>query len=371
MPQLFWLYPLLGLSFLLSGSFFSNVAQRAGSADVPPSTVSGKNRGSSSSSTQHRSSLLSRTLIIAVYLLISAVLSRIPFIGPPLSFLYLSIISSYYTWEYRFMASFGLHALRDRVRYLEERWVYFLGFGMPSTILSTFIFSSQTLNLTIWSLTFPLFLLMAAHSDPLPFDAAKPAKSHDLPGQEVSRGTTKYAMANLNPEARLPEWWPARVPVLYLAVLVDDVLSGFIGSFMRTSSSSGPKKSAEGYSSSYPSQTYNGAAYPSSYNHANGDAYSQRRDAYNKTNPLQSGFGIVTSAPQPVGRQPTTGFARQADTYFGNLASGKQTSSGGGPTSPRLDSGWGVGNAAGVAVRREMQSGADGVQNRKRTGANS
>ena len=205
---------------------------------------------------------------------------------------------------------------------------------------------------------------MAAHSDPLPFDAAKPAKSHDLPGQEISKGTTKFAQQNLNPEASLPSWWPTRLPVLYLAVALDDLVSGFMGSFMRTSS--GPKKSAEGYSSYGTPPAYNGMAHPS---YGGGDAYSQRRDAYPRNNPLQSGFGIVTSAPQPNNSKGTTGFARQADTYFGNLASGKSggsTGPGQSPTSPRLDAGYGIGTAAGVAVRPQLPNASEGMQSRRR-----
>ena len=328
------------------------MAARAGPSDIP----STKPRSSSSSSSP-KSSFLARALVVGVYLVTCAALSSIPYLGKPLSFVYMSAVAAYYTFEYRFISFYGLHSLGERVRYLESRWPYFVGFGIPSTILSSWLTSSQTLNLAIWSLTFPLFLLMAAHSDPLPFDPLKPAKSHDLPGQEISKGTTKFASTHLNPEASLPNWWPKRIPVLYLAVLLDDLVSGFVGSFMRSSSSSGPKKSAEGYGSS-------NSGYPSavSAGHPQNDAYAARRDAYSRSN--QPGFGIGNPAPPPP-LNASSGFARQADTYFGNLASGKHHAPSA-PQPPRPDS-YGVGVAGGVAVRREM-NGTDSMQSRRRQG---
>ena len=329
-----------------------------------------------------RSSLLSRSLIILVYLFLSAVLSRIPIVGRVISFLYLSLISSYYCFEYRFLSQ-SLSTLRSRVSFLETRWVYFLGFGIPPTLLSSSLFKSATLNLAIWSLLFPLFLLMAASSDPLPYDPIKPAKSHDLPGQELSKGTTPFASLNLNPEARLPDAWPTRVPVLYLAVLLDDLVSGFLATFLR-SSSSGPKKSAEGYGGGTGGGTY-GSSSSSGYDSTNigpSTAYAQRRDAYNLYRPsggnqpvppppssLQAGFGNVTSAP-PLssytkpggGGVGASGFARQADSYFAST-----------PSSPsKRQDAYGVGKAGGVAVRRENLYGdAGGVQSRRRQGGSS
>jgi len=226
---------------------------------------------------------------------------------------------------------------------------------------------------------------MAASSDPLPFDPLKPAKSHDLPGHEEdanNRGTTRFARVNLNPEARLPEWWPVRLPVLYMAVYLDDLVSGFMGSFMRSSSSSsGNKKSAEGPSAMSSQPQYGGFS---------NDAYAARRDAYSNNirqsasgssaNPnahLQSGFGHVTSAP---GANVTNGgFARQADTYFGGAGAAKtqygKTAAGPPPlrrnasSSANAGNGYGVGKAAGVNLRGAAMEGNEnsgGVQSRRR-----
>lgn len=325
-----------------------------------------------------RSSLVSRSLIILVYLGFSAVLSRIPYIGRPLSFLYLSLISAYYCFEYRFISFYNLSSLRSRVEFLESRWVYFVGFGIPPTLLSSsaIIGNSTTLALTVWSLLFPLFLLTAAYSDPLPYDPTKPAKSHDLPGQEVSRGTSAFAAKHLNPEARLPSWFPIRIPVLTLAVLLDDLVSGFISSFSRTYSA-GPKKSAETYTGA--STPYGTAAYGSS----NNSAYAARRDAFTSRTGTQPGklASQPLSAAQNAVANSISGFARQADSYFGGAGASAGASSGpsmfgnntsGAPPAAqnRNRDTYGVGVAGGVATRREMPDGnTAGVQSRKRGGA--
>jgi hypothetical protein len=322
-----------------------------------------------------RSSLISRSLIILVYLAFSAVLSRVPYIGRPLSFLYLSLISAYYCFEYRFISFYNLTSLRSRVEFLESRWVYFIGFGIPPTLLSSsaIIGNSTTLGLTIWSLLFPLFLLTAAYSDPLPYDPVKPAKSHDLPGQELSKGTSSFAAKNLNPEARLPEWFPIRIPVLTLAVLLDDLVTGFVSSFSRTYSA-GPKKSAE---------TYTGASTPygtAAYGAANNSAYAARRDAFTSRTGGQPGQPLASqplSAAHNAIANSVSGFARQADNYFGGAASGGSSGPKFGNTAPPPQNSsrpprdtYGVGLAGGVATRREMPDGnSAGVQSRKRGGA--
>ena len=227
---------------------------------------------------------------------------------------------------------------------------------------------------------------MAAHSDPLPYDPTRPAKAHDLPGQESSdnRGTTKFAARNLNPEARLPEWWPNRIFVLYGAVLLDDLVSGFMRSFLR---SGGAKKSAEGYTG--PSASgyggsgaggvqYGAAAYGGPGGAAN-TAYAQRRDAFASRNPggATSNFGIPSGSTYSNAASAVAnaagGFARQADQYFGNLANGNTGSGGAGsggiykPPAPKRErsENYGVGLAGGVATRREGIE-ASGVSSRRR-----
>jgi len=52
-----------------------------------------------------------------------------------------------YIWQARGMS------LSARVRYLEERWAYFLLFGMPSTALC--LLGNSLANAALFGLTFP------------------------------------------------------------------------------------------------------------------------------------------------------------------------------------------------------------------------
>lgn len=162
--------------------------------------------------------------------------------------------------------------------------------------------------------------------------------------------------------------------MLTLAVLLDDLVSGFVSSFSRTYSA-GPKKSAE---------TYTGASTPygtAAYGAANNSAYAARRDAFASRTGSQPGklASQPLSAAQNAVANSISGFARQADNYFGGAASGGTPGSNFGNNTPSLgqqsgnraprDS-YGVGLAGGVATRREMPDGsAGGVQSRKRGGA--
>lgn len=220
---------------------------------------------------------------------------------------------------------------------------------------------------------------MASTADPLPFDSTKPAKSHDLPGHEDvsssgTKGTTSFASKYLNPEAKLPEWWPRRIYVLQGAVLLDDLVTGFLSSFFRnSSSSSGPKKSAEG------NYGPNGAV---------PDAYAQRRDMY------QRGFSNIAQAPQPsayggVAGGGAMGFARPAGTHWpgitseNNIYTGPRSNGvggkyGGGQASPfsttpppprsnASDQTSVSGSAGGINVRREIGGQEAGsMQSRRR-----
>lgn len=67
-------------------------------------------------------------------MLFAFALRYIPVIGGPLAFLYCSAANSYYAFEAQWLKSgWGLN---ERIQYLEQRWSYFLGFGLPITLIS-------------------------------------------------------------------------------------------------------------------------------------------------------------------------------------------------------------------------------------------
>lgn len=91
---------------------------------------------------------------------------------------------------------------------LEERWPYFLGFGLPCTVIS-FFHSSPLVNLSLFSLVFPLMLLLASIAKPLP---APDSSSDLLPAEGLSRTATPH------------KFFPKRMPVLFFAVKAAELM---------------------------------------------------------------------------------------------------------------------------------------------------
>ena len=90
-------------------------------------------------------------MLLGVLIVQAKLLSLFPVIGPMLSFLFFSIVSAWYSFEYAWNS---LHyTLEKKVQLLEENWVFFIGFGTPLTLMT--FFSPFTLNQGIFALLFP------------------------------------------------------------------------------------------------------------------------------------------------------------------------------------------------------------------------
>lgn len=68
-------------------------------------------------------------------LLVAHLLRYIPYL--PLAFLFTSLANAYYVFEITWINK-GM-SLPERIRHLEERWCWYLGFGVPITLLSYFL----------------------------------------------------------------------------------------------------------------------------------------------------------------------------------------------------------------------------------------
>ena len=73
----------------------------------------------------------------------------------------LCLLYSFYAFEYAWI--YGNLNVKQRVERIELYWPYFLGFGLPLTMLSTLIFKSMIVNECIFSILFP-FAIVAATS---------------------------------------------------------------------------------------------------------------------------------------------------------------------------------------------------------------
>ncbi|KAI9272506.1 etoposide-induced protein 2.4-domain-containing protein [Sporodiniella umbellata] len=96
--------------------------------------------------------------------LFSALLRWIPLIGYAVAFFVDCIIMAYYCFEYKWMREDWPN--RKRLSFAEEHWSYYLGFGLPGTLL-TFYLSTLKAG-AVFALIYPSFIIMALTARPKP-----------------------------------------------------------------------------------------------------------------------------------------------------------------------------------------------------------
>ena len=185
-------------------------------------------------------------------------LRYIPIVGAPLSFLYCSAANSYYVFEAQWLKSGW--PLFERIQYLEQRWSYFLGFGLPITLISFWSYvhppslqefsrltkigttrSDPIVNFSLFSLYFPIAVLMASFAIPVPSDPKLPTSSLKLsfmPSRTGGHGghgngASSFSMASAEggEESRGRTgnpFFPIRIPVLILANFINGALSSIV-----------------------------------------------------------------------------------------------------------------------------------------------
>lgn len=202
--NVFWLYPLIGGSYLLASSWTSDIAQATfklrhghlknlslSNNSIPPGTSRRLLQESY------------RVLLILNYIAIYFVLVQIPYIGRILAFLFMSMVDGYYCFE-QVWISRGW-SLEKRMRYCEERWSYFVAFGLPSTAVS-FFHPSGLLNLMLFMLVFPFCTVLAMMAHPQPRLSAS-GSATTTPDYSVSAGSDSAPLSRLLP-TRIPIFWP-------------------------------------------------------------------------------------------------------------------------------------------------------------------
>lgn len=205
--NVFWLYPLIGGSYLLASSWTSNIAQAAYKlrhGHVRRLTLSNPSLPPGTSRRLVQESY--RIILIANYTVFYILLGRIPYLGRPLSFLFMCLVDGYYCFEQAWISRGW--SLDRRMRYCEERWSYFIAFGLPSTAVS-FFHPSGLLNLMLFMLVFPFCTVLAMLADPQPRISASGAVASSTNGFGVGGGSD-YANGPLHRlvPSRLAVFWP-------------------------------------------------------------------------------------------------------------------------------------------------------------------
>jgi len=117
-------------------------------------------------------------------------------------------------------------SLSARVRYLEERWAYFLLFGMPSTALC--LIGNSLANAALFGLTFPAvrlfqiiylrstnttsqYIMMAMHAQAVPAHPYNP-----VPPITKANGDTSYPIPS--------PFIPIRLPVFKIVIMLNELV---------------------------------------------------------------------------------------------------------------------------------------------------
>lgn len=170
----FWLCVALSVSAYLNTTWVAAISRRAytlrhGAHAVQPVGYAGMVKAVATSAY--------RAVMMVTSLLVSVGLGSLPWIGPFAGFVSFCWIDSYYCFEFNWISR-GM-SLTSRVRHLEERWAYYLAFGLPSTAVC--MMGRGLTSLFLFALVYPIYIILSVHANPKPHDPYNPSPlaSHD------------------------------------------------------------------------------------------------------------------------------------------------------------------------------------------------
>ncbi|KLO18835.1 hypothetical protein SCHPADRAFT_899396 [Schizopora paradoxa] len=218
--RVLWLLPVVGASLYLNGSWCTVVANRTFALkhgthrQSAPATYSGLFTSLATSAY--------RAVMVGTSLIVSIGLSYVPIVGNALGFAFFCWVDAYYCFEFIWIAR-GL-TLAQRIRHLEERWAYYLAFGLPSSALC--MWGSSLANAALFALVLPSYIIMAMHARPVPSNPYNPAPSPPGPSTHANAHGHQPDTPTL---IRYPSpFIPIRVPVFAPVLWLNDRVVGLL-----------------------------------------------------------------------------------------------------------------------------------------------
>jgi etoposide-induced 2.4 mRNA len=153
-----WLIPAFIISKFVNSYWFRDIA------DVVFKKLTKHHRSLPALSLSRSISDVLFSLIMQIFFLIQStliLLIPVPVLNTIFGHMCLCLLYSFYAFEYAWI--YANLSVKQRVERIELYWPYFLGFGLPLTMLSTQFFKSTIVNECIFSLLFP-FAIVAATS---------------------------------------------------------------------------------------------------------------------------------------------------------------------------------------------------------------
>ncbi|KAL9643367.1 hypothetical protein ABK040_014820 [Willaertia magna] len=182
LKNLFWLWPIYTISFLLSTLWFNDISahvtkrlklmnksKSSSSSLSSSSSMSSMNANNNNNSLNFRSVInesltdaVHRSLIFLLLIIQASVISIIPLFGTLVSFILYSWIYAFYSFEY--VWSYKGYSLRKRIQYFEERCGYMFAFGSLNALISNYF--PFFLSAGVWAMIFPIFIVLAMLAKP-------------------------------------------------------------------------------------------------------------------------------------------------------------------------------------------------------------
>ncbi|KAI0259934.1 etoposide-induced protein 2.4-domain-containing protein [Gloeopeniophorella convolvens] len=217
--RVLWLLPVVGASLYLNASWCSLIARRTFTLrhGLSYPYVGATPTTSPNAYIAFLNSLATsayRAVMIATSVFLSFALGYVPIVGGVAETIFLCWVDAYYCFESIWIAR-GL-SLSRRIRFLEERWMYYFAFGLPSAMIC--MWGSTLANAALFALIFPSYIIMAMHAHPVPSDPYNPAPQATSP--TASTGT-----AIMHPSPYVPIRLPVFAPVIFLNECIVGALS--------------------------------------------------------------------------------------------------------------------------------------------------
>ncbi|KAI7864977.1 etoposide-induced protein 2.4-domain-containing protein [Spinellus fusiger] len=200
------------LLLALNGTFYNPIAEKAYQVQLARTNKTGA-AGNTNGLVNAVQSMAETIYTILFYIscgVFATFLYSIPYIGIFLSFFMNCAIMSYYCFEYKW--GYLGWTLEQRLTYLENHWAFFLGFGVPSTLLTFFL--STLYSGAIFALIYPSYVIMATMA------TAQPISSHSQP---IASGHAARKEWNL--PKKVPIFYPVR-KMLDVVILVVRLVGG-------------------------------------------------------------------------------------------------------------------------------------------------
>ncbi|XP_075557653.1 EI24 domain-containing protein tank [Dermacentor variabilis] len=152
--QALWVIPLFVLSKIVNCLWFQDIA------NIAFRYITGGRPTLMTSVSRFLSDVLFSVLVQTLFLFQSHLVAALPIgkIGELVSLIHLSLLYSLYAFEYVWCSrGWELHR---RLSFIEYNWPYFIGFGLPLAVLTSWP-TSYFMSGSIFSILFPLYILSA------------------------------------------------------------------------------------------------------------------------------------------------------------------------------------------------------------------